>query len=95
MNERAIYRLLECLEENLVEPNYFWPQDMFEEQSYARWAVYEIINMLMDRPFQEAQDVVEDFILRMCWLKSTTEVDQKIRLYEIAIETAKDILTII
>lgn len=95
MNERAIYRLLECLEENLVEPNYFWPQDMFEEQSYARWAVYEIINMLMDRPFQEAQDVVEDFILRMCWLKSTTEVDQKIRLYEIAIETAKDVLTII
>lgn len=95
MNERAIYRLLECLEENLVEPNYFWPQDMFEEQSYARWAVYEVINMIMDRPFQEAQDVVEDFILRMCWLKSTTEVDQKIRLYEIAIETAKDILTII
>lgn len=95
MNEHAIYRLLECLNENLVEPNYFWPEDMFEEQSYARWAVYELIDLLMDRPFQDPRDVIEDFILRMYWLKSTTEVDEKIKLYEIAIETAKDVLTII
>ena len=54
-----------------------------------------MIDLLMDRPFQDPQDVIEDFILRMCWLKSTTEVDEKIKLYEIAIETAKDALTII
>lgn len=95
MNEQAIYRLLECLNENLTEPNWSWPEDMFEERSYARWAVYEIIDLLMDRPFQDPKDVVEDFILRMCWLKSTTEVDKRIKIYETAIRTAEDVLTII
>lgn len=83
-----------CLEENLPEPNRNWPPDIFEEQSYARWAVYELANRLMDRPYEFADSIVQDFILELTGYLYATDDPQKKRLFGVAIDAAEDILTL-
>lgn len=90
----AAEKVMECLEDNLPEPNLNWPKDIFEEQSYARWAAYELANRLMDRPYEFVDHVIQDFILEMMGYLHNSTDPQKKRLFRIAIDTAEDILTL-
>lgn len=94
MNETAVLVILECLEENLFEPTKRWPNDVFEERSYSRWAAYEIWQRLLDNPFKTTDEVIEEFILDMQICHMTTEDPKKERMFKIAIETADDILSL-
>lgn len=93
-NEVAAYLIFECLEENLVEPRNNWPTLIFEDRSYARWAATEIAEMLMDRPYDDPDLIVQEFMLKMMALENTTRDPAKKRIFNIAIETAEDILTL-
>lgn len=93
-NEVAAYMIAECLEENLFEPNKNWPDAAFEDRSYARWAAMELAERLMDRPYEDADTIVEEFMLRMALLAHITEDPTKQRLFSIARDTAEDILTL-
>lgn len=93
-NEVAAYMILNCLEENLFEPNKNWPETIFEDTSYARWAAMELANRLMDRPYENPDIIVEEFMLRMSFLASITEDPAKRRVFSIARDTAEDILTL-
>lgn len=93
-NEVAAYLIFECLEENLFEPNRQWPDDIFEERSYARWAAYELAEMLMDRPHESPDDIVQEFILKMQVMSAIATDPAKSRIFSIAAETAEDILTL-
>lgn len=93
-NEVAAYMIFECLEENLFEPNRNWPETIFEERSYARWAAIEIADMLMDRPYEDPDTIVESFMLRMQLYSIVEEDPRKAKIFEIAKETAEDILTL-
>lgn len=95
MCETAIGKLFECLDENLKEPVGWWPEDEFEERAMARWAVYEMINKIIERPFEDPKDVVYDFLLEMMGRASTANSEQKERTYTIACDTAEDVLTIL
>ena len=94
MNEIAIQKIIECLEENLFEPNNEWPQLIFEERSYARWAAIEIWQKLMDRPHNPPDTVIEEFMFEMILLSNATDDPRKRRIFSIASETAEDILTL-
>lgn len=93
-NEVGAYMILECLEENLFEPNRQWPNDIFEERSYARWAAFELAERLMDRPHEFPDLIIEEFILECALLKTETNSPRKKAIFSVAIDTAKDILTL-
>lgn len=93
-SERAAEIVAECLEENLPAPNLGWPKDIFEEQSYARWAAYELADRLMDRPYESVDHIIQDFILEMTGYFYASDDPQKERLFRVAIDTAEDILTL-
>lgn len=95
MNETAIQKIQQALEENLFEPNKGWSDYIFEERSYARWAAYEIMNRIMDRPYDDPEIIVEEFALMIAKLGSETRVSTKRRIFLIAYQTAADILTIL
>ena len=94
MNDQATRILGVCLEENLFEPNRRWPSDIFEERSYARWAAYEIWERLMDHPRESPDLIIEKFIFDMAVLQHSTNDTKKARIFEIAKETGRDILTL-
>lgn len=93
-NDLAAEIIIETLEENLIEPKRSYPDDLFEERSYARWAAYELANRLMDRPYESPDLIIEEFMLTMMMYESATNDPRKSRLFLIAKETAKDILTL-
>ena len=93
-NEKAARLIVECLDENLFEPQKDWPIDVFEERSYARWAAMEIWQMLMDRPHEEADAIIEEFMLKMAIYSECVEDARKRRIFRIAKNTAEDILTL-
>lgn len=94
MNELAIRKIIECLEENLFEPKYSWPEKAFEDRSYARWAAYEIWERLMDRPNESPDLIISEFMLQMILYENITEDPKKARIFSVAKETAEDILTL-
>lgn len=94
MNELAIQKIMQCLEENLFEPNVGWPKEAFEERSYARWAAIELAEILMDRPYEFPDLIIEEFMFKMDFLARTSGDPKRKRIFSIAKSTAEDILTL-
>lgn len=94
MNEVDMTKIKEYFEENLFEPDKNWPKDAFEERSYARWAAMELWGRLLDHPYEQADDIIFEFILDMIHLESYTSNPKRVRIFSIARETAEDILTL-
>lgn len=95
MCEDAIAKLFQCLDENLREPTGWWPSNEFEERVMARWTVYELIDQLLDRPYDDPFLIVQEFMLDMMRLACQTRYENKRRTFEIACSTAEDVLTIL
>lgn len=95
MCESAIAKLFQCLDENLMEPVGWWPESEFEERVMARWAVYEIINAIIEHPSTEPYSVVEKFMVDMMDRACMARTPEQERIYTIAVNTAEDVLTII
>lgn len=93
-NDLAACMISESLEENLFEPNKDWPQGVFEDRSYARWAAMELANKLMDCPYESPDLIIEEFMLKMGIFSAATEDPVKARIFSVAKETAEDILTL-
>lgn len=85
---------IETLEENLFEPNRNWPTDIFEERSHARWAAFELWEQILDHPNTPPDVIIEEFIWKMEIMAYSTKIERKARIFKIAAETAKDILTL-
>lgn len=94
-NEFAIRMIRQAIDECLFEPGYHWSPDMFEERSYARWAAFEILERLMDQPFDDPEVVVSKFMYKMGVLASEERDPKRVHLFMIARDTAHDILSII
>ena len=94
MYEIATQKIMECLEENLIEPQRGWPEDLFEERSFARWAAMELANEIMDRPYEPPDLLVHRFILKMKVFEMETRDPNRSRIFRIASEAAEDILTL-
>ena len=92
MNEIAIQEVKLYIEECLFEPRYNWPADIFEERSYSRWAAFEIIQRLMDQPFVSPILIIEGFMYEMASRSHIEEDLSKDHMFQIARDTAEDIL---
>lgn len=93
MNEVAINKILRYLDD--LDDDFGDPcirPELFEEQSFSRWAVYEILHMLMDRPFDPASVVIESFVYKMTPISYESVKLSKGRMFEAARNVADDIL---
>lgn len=94
MNE-SVQLVLNYLEEVLFEPGVHWPEHMFAERSYARWAASEIVGILMDHPFEDPDILVEAFMIDMMDHMYQAEHPHPRFIFATAKETAEDILKLL
>ena len=92
MNQLAIQTVQKYIENHLFEPEKTWPNDIFERRVYSRWAALEILQRLMDNPFDFPDVVIEGFYLEMD-VRACMETDERRhKLFAIGRDTAQDIL---
>jgi hypothetical protein len=82
------------INEYFIEPDGRFPKRLFEEMSYARWAAFEIVELLMDRPYDSPDEVVGDFLLRMALYSQTANTPEKKRIFSIGENVAEEILSL-
>lgn len=92
MNELEIMIVLRYIEEYLFEPEKTWPEAIFEERTYSRWAAYEIVHRLTDYPFDPPDEIVEAFILELLKYSYISKNQEASKMFSIAKDTAEDIL---
>jgi hypothetical protein len=96
MNEREILRVLDYMGENLPEPNRAEcgtePICQRPRLSYSRWAADEILNRLLDRPFTQAAETVEEFIVKMAYFLCVAGEAGTAAIFSAAKDTAEEIL---
>lgn len=90
-------KVLEYMEKYLFEPGYSWPIHIFDERSYSRWAACEIVERLMNRPYDPADEVIEEFIFELSAYvyASTDDTSKRCQMFSIAKNAAEDILNYI
>lgn len=66
--------------------------DLFKKRSYRRWAAYEICDSIMNRPFDNVDAIVEDFMFLMMACMSFDHSDQCNMVFHCALETAEALL---
>lgn len=96
MNELEIRAISAYADEFLFEPGANWPKFCFDRRSYARWAVTELLTLIMDRPFVPAELTIEAFAIKCGWFTEcfATETTQNF-IFSIARDTANDILDVL
>ena len=90
----TIQLIVNYMESHLFEPERYWPKHLFEERVYERWAVSEILQRLLDNPFEFPDIVVEGFMLEMS-LYSQMKDGTPAKVFNVARDTANDILCLI
>ena len=65
IQETAVSIIKEYVDRHLFSPSFSWPKDEFEKRSYSQWAAYEIINRIMNKPFEMPICIIESFICEM------------------------------
>lgn len=91
MNDNAVDIIREYIQEYLFEPSVSWDKTEFMKRSYARWAAYEIVNRIMDNPFDMILDTIDCFIAEMVIYVCCGKSRQSSFIFQTAIETAEDI----
>lgn len=93
MNDVAVSITMRYIDENLFEPRIRWSKVEFSRRSYARWAAHEILEVLMDHPFDDSEILIEDFIIKMFYCIHVAENNDKSSfVFVTAIDVAEDIL---
>lgn len=67
----------------------------FEEVSVARWTAAEVAEAIVDHPFNDPEDILENFALKMMYFRANAEDRPSERIFAIAAETALEWLDII
>lgn len=93
MYEQAAQTITRYIENTLYEPEICWGKEMFAYRSCERWAAYEIIERILDHPFDPPTETVEMFLLEMTGFSYKNGAHKSI--FEIARNTAEDILCIL
>ena len=92
-NDTAVQALLDYLRES-DEPEIFWPRHHFEESCFSRWAAWEMIEAILDHPFDDPEDVIEEFTMKMVIFSSIADGTDEGRIFSIAADCADECLTL-
>lgn len=90
-SELAISIIQEYIEQHLFSPSFSWPKDEFKKRSYAQWAAYEIINRIMDKPYEMPIYVIENYIFEMAMYAHYGEDEYRNLIFQTAVETAEEL----
>lgn len=95
MNDKVLQMLVDYLEVKTVPPAVSWPKHWFEEISFARWAVGEMLNLISDHPFNPAYDTISNFALKMGVYAISSYEKPSNRIFSVAAEVANEFLDLI
>lgn len=90
-SELAYSIIKEYIDQHLFSPSFSWPKYEFIKRSYAQWAAYEIIDRIMDKPFEMPICVIEEFIFEMAMYACYGEDEQRSFIFQTAVETAEEL----
>ena len=66
MNDHIVRSVYFFSEEQWVPPAKHWPKYWFDKNSYSRWAVSEILELLSNRGDIKPSKIVKDFGIMIC-----------------------------
>lgn len=95
MYEKTILAIQNYMNKYLFEPQINWSKREFLKRSYSRWAASEILERIMDRPFDQPDIIVEGFFLEMYMFIHSEEESESDLIFSTARDTAEDILHLI
>ncbi len=87
----VVLQILNYIEGVLFEPNISWPDDIFEERSFARWAADDILDLVIHNP-----TIPPDIVISI-YLAQVQEYAEQYgaKMFSVAATTAEDILELI
>lgn len=92
MYDKSVNLILDYIEYSIGAIDDIWPEHMFEYRANERWAANEILERVIDSPFDDPELIVEEFFLEMLLYESQTIMEKKKKLFSIAKNTAEKIL---
>lgn len=92
MCDAAVSIIQEYVDKHFFSPSNTWCKYEFEKRSYSRWAAYEIIDRIMDKPFEIPICVIENFIFEMAMYACYGEDKHRSFIFQTAVETAEEII---
>lgn len=85
-------RIQSYIEQHCSIPNTPCNTNLFKKRSYRRWAAYEVYNLILDKPFEDANTIIEDFIFLLMAYNTFDHSDQCSMVFHCALETAETLL---
>ena len=61
----------------------------FQMKSYRQWAAYEICNLIMDRPYENPVNIIDEFMLKM---SVYINYDSDNIIFQTALKTAEELI---
>lgn len=92
MNEKAISIIVDYIEHTLGAIDSIWPEHMFEYRSDERWAANEILERVLDNPFDDPAIIIEEYLFEMLCFEHITSIDRKRKMFSTAKDTAEKLL---
>lgn len=72
-----------------------WPDYIFEYRSRQRWAANEIINLILQNPLDNPEDIIENFIYKMLYFGTECRNDDIREMYDIAANVGEELLMLL
>ena len=92
MNDIAIDTIMRFRNERLISPNEDMPRESYFKASYSIWAGYELLERVMDHPLTSADDIINEFALKMeLFARETDDEEAKLK-FRVASNVAAEIL---
>lgn len=88
----AVTIIKEYVDQHLFSPSFSWPKNEFKKRSYSQWAAYEIINRIMDNPFEMPICIIEKFMFEMTMYACYGEDEHRSEIFQTAVETAEELV---
>lgn len=94
MCDAAVSIALKYIDQHLFSPSFSWSKYEFEKRTYSRWAAYEIINRIMDKPFDMPSCIIEEFMTEMSMYACYGKDKHRSWIFQVAAETAEEMLSL-
>ncbi len=83
---------MDFVHEHLFSPSLSWDKYEFKKRSYEQWAAMEIIERIMDKPFDSPIDTIEKFMFEMYYCACFSGDDEpRTFIFQTAVETAEEL----
>lgn len=84
--------ILKYAEMYLFPPAFSWSKYEFKKRSYQQWAANEIVERVLDNPFDLPLDTIENFMFEMYIYACYSDEDEhRTFIFQTAVETAEEL----